>query len=339
MSPWHTFLETQGAQIAPDGASHFPSQPACDAHLCDLGDTALISISGPDAIKFLQGQVTCDLRELNAERWLKGAQCNLKGRVIVSFAVAQLNEHTLLLRLAKDLRQPLLDGLAKYAVFSKVELAAAPQWQALGLCGTGIEALIKSLNPAPASNCAAGNLQALAGGLVLHHGDNRAELWLEQDNAVNIWLKLAAQAAPASTQRWWLAQITAGSAEVVAATSEQFTPQDLDYPAQGAVSFKKGCYTGQEVVARLHYKGKLKKHLYPIEFTADSAPAAGTELCNQAGKNLGQLVQAAPVQDTLYRGLAVLPDDDSEALFIGGQGSKALRLKLPYDINDTNTID
>ncbi|MDO3386521.1 hypothetical protein QWI17_11810 [Gilvimarinus sp. SDUM040013] len=331
MSHWQAFLEDQGAHIYPDGAADFPPDDTSPNALCHLGTSTLVTVTGPDAIKFLQGQVTCDLRELTPMRWLRGAQCNLKGRVTTSFAVAQLDQDTLLLRCATDLVEPFVKGLEKYAVFSKVTIRPAPDWHVIGVCGINSAEVLAETTGLRTSE--AGGLAINEQALALQHNAELIEVWVHDNQAQPLWQQLTSCCSRAPTHCWLRGQIDAGCAEISAATSELFTPQDLNYPELGAVSFKKGCYTGQEVVARLHYKGKLKKHLYPIEFAADTSPAPGCELADESGKSRGHLVQAAPVQDTLYRGLAVLPDDESVPLYIGKQPQRALRLKLPYDIN------
>lgn len=336
MNHWREFLEQQGASFHPNGTSEFAA-PTRAPYLCDLGHQALIHISGADAKSFLQGQVTCDLRELSAGHWLRGAQCNLKGRVIVSFALAQLDEENLLVRTAKDLAETFVTGLSKYAVFSRVTLAPANDWQSLGVCGDGADQVLTEALGVCLSE--RGELASEKDLLILRHGPGQTELWLHKSRAQSLWQRLSNSCQSAATELWQLSQINAGIADVVKTTSEIFTPQELNYPQIGAVSFKKGCYTGQEVVARLHYKGKLKKHLYAIEFTADTRPLAGCDLTDGQGKKRGQLVQAALAGDNIYRGLAVLPDEDSDKLYIGEPPQQARRLKLPYDIQGTHTPD
>ncbi|MDO6747111.1 CAF17-like 4Fe-4S cluster assembly/insertion protein YgfZ [Gilvimarinus sp. 1_MG-2023] len=334
MSHWQDFLQQQGARFAADGGASFPAIDAQAPYLCDLGNTALVHIQGAEAAKFLQGQVTCDLRELSPTQWLPGAQCNLKGRVIASFAVAQTEPEALLLRTSHDLADTFITGLTKYAVFSKVTLSPAEDWQALGVCGAGAEqALADTLGLAFAESERLVVTQEL---IALKHDTDQIELWLKQEASQAQWLTLRETFTPAATGQWQLGLINAGRADVTTATSELFTPQDLNYPEIGAVSFKKGCYTGQEVVARLHYKGKLKKHLYPIEFCAAALPEAGSDLTDSDGKKRGQLVQWAARQDRLYRGLAVLPDEDGDELYIGDPPEQAKRLDLPYAIKNSH---
>ncbi|UTF61081.1 folate-binding protein YgfZ [Gilvimarinus sp. DA14] len=338
MSHWQEFLESQGARRRDNGGYAFAgdTQPLCSTStwLSPLGHQGFISLTGPDATKFLQGQVTCDVRELEKQQWLQGAQCNLKGRIVASFKLAALDSENLLLKTSADLLQTLLTSLQKYAVFSKVTLAADSQWLAFGLCGPSAAALVEQQTGlAPDIH----GFQASDTVIALQHEPDRYELWVKVENAQKLWLSLAEHCQLAGTEHWQLSDIGAGIAEVDAATSERFTPQDLNYQLIGAVSFKKGCYTGQEVVARLHYKATLKKHLYRIA-GAGEPPAAGTSICDAQGKNRGEVVQAIAT-DQGFEALAVLPSADENTLQLSDSGEPVTRLSLPYSIPSADNSD
>ncbi|HAQ88495.1 MAG TPA: folate-binding protein YgfZ, partial [Pseudomonas sp.] len=135
---------------------------------------------------------------------------------------------------------------------------------------------------------------AAAHGLIaVRLSDGRAELWTRSNGAETTQLRLAAQLPEASTDRWLLAQIRAGIGQVVAATRELFIPQMINLQALGGVSFKKGCYTGQEIVARMQYLGKLKRRLHRLAVQNIDAPvpAAGLEIYSPVhGSSVGEVV-------------------------------------------------
>ncbi|MCP8898937.1 YgfZ/GcvT domain-containing protein [Gilvimarinus xylanilyticus] len=329
MSHWQEFLGAQGAEYQTDGTVTFPQATSpnnTDTWMTPLEHERLISLHGAKAQSFLQGQVTCDVRELSEQRWRYGAQCNLKGRVMASFTLAAAGGDELLLKLSADLAQSTRDNLHKYAVFSRVELAVDDQRVVLGLSGPDADRLISQHLGFAAP--AAGEFTGSDKAVVLALENQRFELWINSQAAPELWQVLSADCLPADTALWQQQDIRAGVAKINTATAERYTPQDLNYPLIDAVNFKKGCYTGQEVVARLHYKATLKKRLYLIE-GAGEVPAATAAVSNSDGKNRGEIVQALS-QANGFIALAVLPIDDAQSLYLQERDEPITRLDLPY---------
>ena len=132
-----------------------------------------------------------------------------------------------------------------------------------------------------------------------------------------------------------LERLRTGSAEVVAETSDLFIPQMLNLDALGYISFKKGCYTGQEIVARAHYRGAVKRRMHHLQLQASVLPSPGDSIQDSAGKAIGNIASAAAVDDTTIEILAVLADKSADAteIQIGeGQLTTAKHLPLPYEI-------
>lgn len=132
-----------------------------------------------------------------------------------------------------------------------------------------------------------------------------------------------------------LERLRTGSAEVVAETSDLFIPQMLNLDALGYISFKKGCYTGQEIVARAHYRGAVKRRMHHLQLQAGVLPSPGDSIQDSAGKAIGNIASAAAVDDTTIEILAVLADKSADAteIQIGeGQLTTAKHLPLPYEI-------
>lgn len=329
MSHWQEFLSAQGAEYLTDGTVTFPQATppnAGDTWITALEHERLLCMQGEKAQSFLQGQVTCDVRELSEQRWRYGAQCNLKGRVMASFTLASAGDEELLLKLSAGLAQSTRDNLHKYAVFSRVELAVDDQRVVLGLSGPDANRLIRQNLGFDAP--AAGEFARSNKAVVLALDSQRFELWLAGEAAPDLWQALSADCLPADTALWQQQDIRAGVATINAATAERYTPQDLNYPLIDAVNFKKGCYTGQEVVARLHYKATLKKRLYLIEGEGE-VPAATSPLSNREGKNRGEIVQASASANG-FIALAVLPIAGSEPLYFNESNQPISRLDLPY---------
>lgn len=227
--------------------------------LTSPGDFSLLSASGPDARRFLQGQLTCNLDELSGQRSLPGAYCNLKGRVIADFLLIDAGSQ-LLLRCAPGMADVLRERLAKYAVFFKVELnEVSVRWQRSAVIG---EAAGQSLAASRGIELPRTDWSTVTHEDVIAvrvRGENpRWELLFPTDGS------LAGQGDMDDTHPWKLEDIRAGIIHVTSARSEQFTPQVLNYDLDGTISFRKGCYTGQEVVARMHYRGKAGKRLYRL---------------------------------------------------------------------------
>lgn len=238
--------------------------------LTSPGDFSLLSASGPDARRFLQGQLSCNMDELTGQRSLPGAYCNLKGRVIADFLVID-REDRLLLRCEPGMAEVLRERLAKYAVFFKVELTeVTTQWRRAGVIGDlAVEGFAGAIGAdIPRSDWTTVHHEDL---IVARIPGSRSRLELLFTSEAG----LPAHEMTGDERDWRLEDIRAGIVHVTAERSEQYTPQVLNYDLDGTINFRKGCYTGQEVVARMHYRGKASKRLYRL--VAD-APIPSAEL-------------------------------------------------------------
>lgn len=233
-----------------------------------------IQLRGSDAAKFLQGQVTCDLMTLADEpngSVISGAQCTPKGRMIFDFSAFYYGSgemRDLILITAPELVELAIASLKKYAVFFKVEISdVSTQWQQQLLFGTPPETLPEGIIAQPLSS----DITALT----LADGKH---------------CELNPPSRETADGRWLNNQlIAAGVAEVSAATTELFIPQMLNFDHRNFISFKKGCYTGQEIVARAHYRGAVKRRL-ARGVTESPLPALlvpGSELRDNEGRALG----------------------------------------------------
>ncbi|HEF4762615.1 TPA: folate-binding protein YgfZ [Pseudomonas putida] len=310
---------------------------ADSAFFCTLSHEGVLAVRGADAGKFLQGQLTCNLNYLSDTQASLGARCTQKGRMQSSFRIL-LEGDGVLLAMASELLEPQLADLKKYAVFSKSKLTdESAAWVRFGV--EQGETALKSLGL---------ELPADTDSVVRHDGliavrvsPGRAELWAAADRRDEIKGKLSALLTEGDLNQWLLGQIRAGIGQVMPNTRELFIPQMLNLQAVGGVSFKKGCYTGQEIVARMQYLGKLKRHLYRVQLDASELPEPGTHLFSpNHGSSIGEVVLAARAEQNIEL-LAVLQAEAAEAgdIHVGSLDGPALRLlDLPYSLDRDREI-
>ncbi len=240
----------------------------------DLPDHEFVEVAGPDAHKFLQGQVSCNLELLSDTRSLAGAICNLKGRAIADFQLLWTGE-ACLLQTSRGMADKIVATLSRYAVFSKVELRRIQPPLALGILDREADADLRRLFPEPLVE---NNQCAASGGLrLLRLPGGRFELWCLDDAAAAAARELFGAWEPVPVADWVAAEIEAGVVHIGPAISEKYTPQLLNYDLSGVIDFNKGCYTGQEVVARMHFRGKPKKRMFL--FRGEQAFSVASRIC------------------------------------------------------------
>lgn len=283
MNQWHSFLNSQGAQWRDDQLTQFSDSDATAAlQHCQIPllNHQLIVIEGVDAQSFLQGQTTCDMTKLNEGRLLLGAHCNAQGRMSSSFWAFKTGEQGIALRLPKSNITNAVSALKKYLVFAKATLTISP-W--VGFLRTPASAQLASQLPSAKQHSDAVELQ---------HADGSLEYWGTTAALTEHWCSAGQHtaAAPGAFDLW---QIRRGLPEVTAQTSGEFIPQQFNFHLLDGISFKKGCYTGQEIIARINYRGQVKKVTLRASLADDIAlPAPGTPLRDQQ-KEVGIIVNAA----------------------------------------------
>jgi len=285
-----------------------------------LGCEALLHIQGPDARTFLQGQVTCDTRKLSASAALPGSYCTAQGRVVCDFLLYALAEDHLVLRLRRDIRAHSAAVLARYIVFSKAQLQAQREdWQVAACWGEGAASALQELFGAiPSTRYGATRGQGFCI-VQLDAGGSQFECYLEQTPAAALAPRLAQGIQAGTEQQWQALQIASGIARIEAGTSDQFVPQMLNYDVTGHISFNKGCYTGQEVVARLHYKGTPKRRLYlaGIALTditgQQQVTAADPLFCGNNSQAVGNVINCVATPEGALQLLVTSTRDGIEA--------------------------
>src|SRR3989344_4779805 len=307
------------------------------AFYCILSHEGILAVRGPDANKFLQGQVTCNLNYLSDSYSSLGARCTPKGRMQSSFRILSVSDGYLL-AMASDLLDAQLTDLKKYAVFSKSKLTDESQdWLRIGL--NGADDILHSLGLELAAT--ADSVARRDDLLALRLSDGRAELWIPADQATAVQAQVASQLPEAPLNDWLLAQVRAGIGQVVGSTRELFIPQMINLQAVGGVSFKKGCYTGQEIVARMQYLGKLKRRLQRLSLAGSELPAVASELFSPAHRSsVGEVVLAAQSKNGVEL-LAVLQDEAAlnGVIHLGSAECSTLSvLDLPYTLDSDREI-
>lgn len=223
------------------------------------GNLDLVIATGADAAKLLQGQLTCDVEALSEGHFVRGAACNNKGRVYATFVLVR-HADSFFLVFNHGVGSAFVDALKKFLPFYKCELQLAPpQWSCLAAAGSDtINLLTTRLGTLPA----AGGCVSLPQGWLCRLTDEQVLACANDEGHTALLQCLSGTVPAAGAEAWQLRELLAGHFPFTADDIEKYTPQELQLDRHAYVSFSKGCYTGQEIVARMHYRGKVKKQLY-----------------------------------------------------------------------------
>lgn len=301
MNKWNEYLSSLGAAEGP--VAHFgrtlSAANLADGFVAILTDQGLIAVTGEDGPRFLHSQLTNDVEHLGQDEARLAAYCTPKGRMQASFLMWR-GADAVYLQLPSELRPALQKRLSMFVMRAKAKLedaTAAPANEVvLGLGGrqaqAALAALFGALPAAPyaKSEHALGTLIRLADAF----GAPRYEWLTSADTALEVLPGLTATLALGGNDAWQLSAIHAGIPLVTASTQEQFVPQMVNFELLGGVNFKKGCYPGQEIVARSQYLGKLKRRTALA--TTVALAAAGQEVFDvqDPEQPCGMIVNAAP---------------------------------------------
>ncbi len=335
---WQAFLESQGGRIGEDGAAHFdnaPAEPTCA--VVDLSDFGLIAVGGPEAQNFLQGQVSNDLRELTETHTQLSSHCSPKGRMLVNFRALRLEDRLFLL-LPRVQMDSLLKRLRMFVLRAKATIEDASE--ALVCFGISGDCAETSLTHAFGRLPEQPNAMVRTGDTALVRIADPSPRYLligPVESARAAWeAACAAGAQPANPNFWALRDIRAGLPTVLPETSDNFIPQMANMQLIDGVSFHKGCYTGQEVVARMQYLGKLKRRMYVAEAALDAdaePPRPGTTLSSSSSTSEqapGHVVDARSTSPGHWEMLVVAEISAAEGGELRlGEGGPLLKLNPP----------
>lgn len=319
-----------------------PRQPVASARLpltlMTLDDWALATLVGVDSEKYLQGQVTADVSQLTEHQHLLAAHCDPKGKMWSNLRLFRRQDGFALIE-RRSLRDAQLTELKKYAVFSKVTIAADDEQVLLGVAGFQARAALKNLfSELPDAEKQVTNDGATSL-LWFEHPAERFLLVTDVTTAERVTQALRGEAQLNNSQQWLSLDIEAGIPVIDAANSGQFIPQATNLQALGGISFKKGCYTGQEMVARAKFRGANKRALWYLAGKASRVPEAGEDLELKMGDNwrrTGTVLAAVQLDDGRLLVQAVMNNDmEPDSVFRVREDVNTLSIEpLPYSLEE-----
>jgi folate-binding protein YgfZ len=331
MSQNSLFAAATQAHASPTAAQ----ENNCIARLDALG---LIAVTGDDAAHFLHNQLTNDVEHLGLAQVQLAGYCSPKGRLLATFLMWR-DADTIMIQLPRELQPAIQKRLQMFVMRAKVKLNdVTDDYVIQGLVGTEVPALLSTLPASPyaADHSGIGTLLRLPDS----DGLPRCQWISRRDNAdaAALLTQLQTRLKPASTSIWNRTAIHAGIPQITAATQEKFVPQMINYELIGGVNFKKGCYPGQEIVARSQYLGKLKRRMLLAQVDGTDA-AAGMEVFSSADPEqpCGMIVNAEPNGPDSSSCLVEIKRAAAEAgtVHLGARDGKVLQfLNLPYALTD-----
>jgi len=274
--------------------------------LTDLNNFDLLAVTGDEAAKFLQGQLTCDINKVSPVQSVRGAYCDINGRVIADMRVLACGSAYLLLT-SRGMGFALKKILEKYIVFSKASIKIETSaWERFGVYGSDASKTMQSLFGTVPEKADA--VLSREDCLVIRLPDAQArfEILVGVDND-EIRDQLEDQGITDDLEEWELADIRQGIVHITANTQDTYTPQLLNYDLTGVIDFKKGCFPGQEIVARMHYRAPAKKRLYRA--TVKGVRAGSDSMIMAGNEGVGEIISVAMAESGQYELLAILPCD------------------------------
>ena len=326
---WKNFLLSQQATFESDTDITFPAiDDDNDKTIYPVAHLAVLTVSGKDAAKLLQGQVTCDVNELTDTKSSLGALCNPKGRAITTFLLIKTGDAFLVI-LPEELLETVKKRLHKYILRADVTVTdSSDQLCLIGLSATAMPAE-PLFNTTQQDHIAVNFSGTQNRYLVIADTDKAIALWSDRVNNQNF--------KPENSDQWQYLDILSGIPWLTTETSEEFIPQMLNLDELGGISYNKGCYTGQEIVARTHYLGKTKRALFLAECESTTLPAPNSAIIDNStdtehsiGKVLlAQHVRIAPEGAvTAVKMLIVLQVSDSDTYNLSLNDSHHTKITL-----------
>lgn len=336
---WKIFLDAQHARIQDGVVQHFGDAAAeriatrDGTVMCDLSQFGILKVSGDDTQGFLHNLFSSDVNALTPQQALYSSFNTAKGRTLATFLIWR-NDNEFFLHLPQSVLAAIQKKLSMYVLRSKVKIEnVSDALVCLGLSGANAANLLQQHFPALPTNPLD----------VIHHTDvglirlgvDRLQIVTTTQHAPALWQKLSGSARPVGSPCWDWLNIRAGIPVIQAQTQEAFVPQMANLDLIGGVNFKKGCYPGQEIVARMQYLGKLKRRMYLAHVDSEVAPQAGSELFSteMEGQVCGTVVDAQAAAGGGYDLLAVvqIASHDTYPVHLNAlTGARLQFLPLPY---------
>ncbi len=344
---WQHFLAAQGAQIQDGVVQHFGAAAAeriatrDGTVLCDLSQFGVLKVSGTEAQGFLHNLFSSDVNSLTPQQAQPSSFNTAKGRTLATFMIwRERTETEFFLQLPQSLLAPIQKKLTMYVLRAKVKIEdISNEIVCFGLSGANAAALIKehitSVIPLDLMSVERAVHNHQARFTVIRLDTQRFQIAAAPQHAPELWQKLSTDARPVGSPCWDWLNIRAGIPVILPQTQEEFVPQMANLDLIGAVNFKKGCYPGQEIVARMQYLGKTKRRMYLAHVDGDVAPQAGDELfsAEMEGQACGMVVNAQAAPDGGFDLLAVvqIASQETQIVHCKSLQDAALQfLPLPY---------
>jgi tRNA-modifying protein YgfZ len=345
MNSWTEFLVRRGATLDGDTVTRFTAPgpelaAARDAAVaCDLTPLAALRVAGPDAASFLQGQLTNDVAALAEGAAQYSAWCSPKGRMLANFLLLRTGDSTFEILLPSSMIAAIRKRLTMFVLRSKVAIEdTSAEWVRVGIGGPAATGALHaaSIDVPPLFQC-----RALGGGLIVGLPGGRFVALMQAAGAEAFWDRLSRAALPAGFPVWQWLTIRAGIPIVTAETTDRLVPQMANWDGLDGVSFRKGCYTGQEIVARTQYLGRLKERTY-LGHVGASPPPAGEKLYSAAfgEQSCGIVLNAAASPDggsDLVAALQIAAAQSGDVHIGSPQGASIALMPLPYPLPGAQT--
>ena len=340
---WQSFLQNAGAEIENNTVISFGNAEReqrvihTGLVISDLSHFGLIAVYGEDSADFLQGQLTNDIRNVSTQHSQLSAACTPKGRMLANFRIFK-RENTFYLRIPMGLLESILKRLKMFTLMSKVTIEDASQSLVrFGVSGPNAdEHLTKTISELPKQ---VDDISQSDGYTVIRVPgiQPRYEIYGSLDDMQTLWNHLDVHAAPVGAGAWSMLDILAGIPNIYPETSEAFVPQMLNMELINGVNFQKGCYTGQEIVARMQYLGKAKRRMFHILINTNDTVSPGDKLFSAESKSAqgtGTIVEAQAKPGGGYEALAVIniADIENPDLKLFDENGPAISIEaLPYE--------
>jgi len=302
---------------------------------CEPSQAGLIRFDENEAQTFLHNQLSCDVVALAPGRSTYGAYCTPKGRMLASFLLWR-SDQGYFMRLPSSLRESIQKQLSKFILRSKVKASdASGDWTLIGVAGKDAAALVQRVIGQTPQGMR--EVAHTPDATVIRLPGDRFEIAAMKDKATRVLEALTAGAEKASPEYWEWLDIRADIPTILPATQEAFVPQMVNLDLIGGVSFEKGCYPGQEIVARMYYRGTLKQRMYLSNIASNDRPQPGDKLYGGGfgEQACGTIVNAAPSPQGGYDALAVIQiaaAEKGDMHLKTPEGSLLKLLPLPYAV-------
>lgn len=301
--------------------------------LCRMSHFAVIRVEGADAQSFLQGQLSSDLREVSGSHSQYSSYSNAKGRVLGNFLVWQFRGDYFLL-VSADIAETLCKRLSMFVLRAQVKLQiVTEEWLLAGVKGGRAEDVLRAVfNGVPEQ---AHDVVTNDSGVVVRLPAGSFLLFYEKAASAALEKQLEQACSQVGVEAWALLDISAGIPWITKPTQEQFVPQMVNMDVLGGISFKKGCYPGQEIVARTQYLGKVKRRLFHVELPVEANPGDALYSPATGEQAIGMIVNTGSDENARLVALVVAQAASWEAgLFLEKEHKNALKnLGLPYVVD------